>query len=593
MSSILSAVFKVTFGLILKKGRDVVAEKLKQGDVTDQKFRGLIVREMEDLKTKLDGLSRKDLGAALDFFETGLRYLNDAVDATRSGKNTEAGVEETKGNKHIKEDHFDELTLPLSREPQKAVLLAAGMGKMQLTELDETVKSALSDAKERFRMAREKATDASNNESLSTFDRITAIRYRVMAAMLESASEAVRTAEDLNSTFKRALPECEQCIQKLHSLPAVQNSFKVETDRGVLKIRSRFGSGERRKIISAVCQVNRAIYDVTHAVGKYVHFWIWPYIDTGEDKVDPLRDERVVQAMCKIDMKYCCFTPWSFVPKGTSKYMLNEPVRIAGNIDGKFLILDNVKSKFYLKSFDSKGKFYSCFELQPNDLDSKLEICDVAIVDAGNDSKIYVLFDQKKEPRPTFGEVQVFTSSGDPLHKFPVDMGRRKLWRNGLACSRGKAVVLNKQCANVYDRNGEFVCTFGKGVFKYAADITASYDSRLMILDKHDACIHIFTVEGQQLSKFNINLNCDSVLSHSECCIACHLADEHIAVAECEQETKRLRVTLYTANGEFVRKIELDKQVYSVKQIAVSSNGQIAVHVLSRFCDRANEVIVF
>ena len=72
-----------------------------------------------------------------------------------------------------------------------------------------------------------------------------------------------------------------------------------------------------------------------------------------------------------------------------------------------------------------------------------------------------------------------------------------------------------------------------------------------------------------------------------------HLADEHIAVAECEQETKRLRVTLYTANGEFVRKIELDKQVYSVKQIAVSSNGQIAVHVLSRFCDRANEVIVF
>ena len=162
MSSILSAVFKVTFGLILKKGRDVVAEKLKQGDVTDQKFRGLIVREMEDLKTKLDGLSRKDLGAALDFFETGLRYLNDAVDATRSGKNTEAGVEETKGNKHIKEDHFDELTLPLSREPQKAVLLAAGMGKMQLTELDETVKSALSDAKERFRMAREKATDASN-----------------------------------------------------------------------------------------------------------------------------------------------------------------------------------------------------------------------------------------------------------------------------------------------------------------------------------------------------------------------------------------------------------------------------------------------
>ena len=66
MSSIATAVFKATIGLLVDKGRDKAAEKLKEGDVTDQKFRGLIVREIDDIKSKLDGLSRKDLVASID-----------------------------------------------------------------------------------------------------------------------------------------------------------------------------------------------------------------------------------------------------------------------------------------------------------------------------------------------------------------------------------------------------------------------------------------------------------------------------------------------------------------------------------------------
>ena len=57
MSAIISAVLKGTIGLIVKTGRDVAAEKLKDGDVTDQKLRGLIVSELNDIKGKLDALS--------------------------------------------------------------------------------------------------------------------------------------------------------------------------------------------------------------------------------------------------------------------------------------------------------------------------------------------------------------------------------------------------------------------------------------------------------------------------------------------------------------------------------------------------------
>ena len=72
MSSIVLAVFRVTVGLLLDKGRDEAAKTLKDGDVTDQKFRGLIIREIDDIKSKLDGLSRKDLGASISFFEEGI-----------------------------------------------------------------------------------------------------------------------------------------------------------------------------------------------------------------------------------------------------------------------------------------------------------------------------------------------------------------------------------------------------------------------------------------------------------------------------------------------------------------------------------------
>ena len=47
----------------------MTAERLKEGDVADQKIRDLIVREVEDIKSKLDGLSRKDLLAAVDSFK--------------------------------------------------------------------------------------------------------------------------------------------------------------------------------------------------------------------------------------------------------------------------------------------------------------------------------------------------------------------------------------------------------------------------------------------------------------------------------------------------------------------------------------------
>ena len=80
MSEIVTSLLKTVVGVLIDKARDRAAEKLKEGDVTDNKIRELIQREITDIKSKLDALSRKDLLTAIDAFQVGVRYLYQALD---------------------------------------------------------------------------------------------------------------------------------------------------------------------------------------------------------------------------------------------------------------------------------------------------------------------------------------------------------------------------------------------------------------------------------------------------------------------------------------------------------------------------------
>ena len=75
MSSIVIAVFKLTIGLLGNRFRDKLADSLKEGDITDQKCRDFIIREIKEIKSKLDGLARKDLLASISFFNEGIKFL--------------------------------------------------------------------------------------------------------------------------------------------------------------------------------------------------------------------------------------------------------------------------------------------------------------------------------------------------------------------------------------------------------------------------------------------------------------------------------------------------------------------------------------
>ena len=549
----------------------MTAEKLKEGDVTDKKVRDLIVREVEDIKSKLDGLSRKDLLAAVDSFETGVRFLFQALDVKPSG---EASTATEKTSVAIKEENVD-LT-----DVVKIVSFASEMEKIQKIDLDEATKIKFSQAEKRFKMAREEATKASNNEALEVFDRITAIRCRVMAAILESVVETAKTAGDLSpetvkSALENALNECDQCLQKLHCLPAVQDCFKVGLEKGLLNLRGRFGKDERRRIISTVCQVNRAIYNATQAVGGDA--LVWPLVDTGEEKVDPLRDGRISKVLHKVNMEHCFVSPWSFGHEGEEEHKLKNPWRIATNHRGQFLIADNGDKT--VKVFDSNGKFDFRFNPQTDDADTKLDILDVAT--AGEDDMIYLLVRlMKPEALKWEKEVQVFNKTADQQHKFPVRWSGDWVRLTVSGKQRGKILLLTGNVVDVYQEpGGELVCSFGGGVFKNARDITATCDGRVMIVDQGDDSLYIFDVEGHQLGKFNIKYERDVYYG-----IACHQASDHVVLAGRERETGRLTLAIYTVNGEFVRRIQLDEKVpvtlyQPVRGITVTVEGHIAVAV--------------
>ena len=125
----------------------------------------------------------------------------------------------------------------------------------------------------------------------------------------------------------------------------------------------------------------------------------------------------------------------------------------------------------------------------------------------------------------------------------------------------------------VHEPSGEFVSSFGGGVFKNATDITATCDGRVMIVDLGDDSLYLFDVEGHQLDKFNIEHERDVYYR-----IACHPASDHVVLAGHKRETDRLTLAIYTVNGEFVRRIQLDEVVqYGVRGITVTVEGHIAV----------------
>ena len=547
----------------MNKGRDKLAEKLTEGDVTDQKFRGLIIREIDEIKSKLDGLARKDLLASISLFKEGIEMLYEVFESARSSAEYRTITAQTQAAAETRIDKTNFIWLE-------------EMGKLELIALDESATRRLSKVMETSNEARLEAIKAFSNEALELPDRLLAMQYRLMATIL-------RTIDHPND----ALAACRVCLDDLHQVPAVNECFKVELERGI-RLKARFKKEKRRQIIFSVCHVNRVIHDVMQMCGVR-NLWTLPLVDTGKEEVDPLRDGRVDNALMEKGLGHFS-VQWSFGQEEDSSRggRLKEPVGIATNTKQQFLIADAGPrgpcmlhrwfNMYTVKVFDNNGKFVFSFKPETDDANAIVNIWDVATSQV--DDKIYLLvarvaangLDKKTE-------VQVFNKTAELQYKFPVRIGLR----GRLSVSRNKVLMLTANVVDVHELSGEFVCTFGEGVFKDATDISVTCDGRVVIVDAGDSCARLLTEEGQQLAKFNVSMERDeySFIAH-------HPTGEFLVVACFKQETGLLRLTIYTMKGDPVRKILsplvvtnqpgwLDEGELALTGITVTLQGHIVV----------------
>ena len=231
--------------------------------------------------------------------------------------------------------------------------------------------------------------------------------------------------------------------------------------------------------------------------------------------------------------------------------------------------------------YDSSGKFVQCFRLPPLIDDSGKELpIESWLVQLTTDTKdnIYVLVKGISGERPCW--IFKFNKTADYHHKFRVRIMSYKFYSCSelsvsdsgtvmvLKCNWGRAHIVD-----VYENDGQFVCSFGEQILTSPRDITTVSDGRVMVVQEHPSRVDIFSEQGDHLNTFDLQIS----MVYSR--IAFHRASQHVVVVGCkDNDTDILHIEIYTKDGEFVRSTSINMgQSYSLLGMAVTTEGRIAV----------------
>ena len=633
MSAIVTTVLKGTLGFLIKKGRKVAVERLKDSDVTNEKLKNWIVDEIDSINSKLDAMAKKDLGASISFFKEGLVFLNNAMETITCGLGSlNASPVQVGKVKNVKEENFEEsnekanpeaskqeaswpklfwsiasqvtgfwdhgtedekgseAAPQMTGEPKRSsgaegneLSFTGELRNLNLNSLDE-IKVAILDAKKRFDDARRKATEAFNNEVLTPMDRILAMGVRLMATILEKVDNPVS-----------ALDACISGLNELHSMPFVTENFSVELEKG---IKSRFSKDERRQIVSFACQVNRTIYDFALLVSAKEVLSFWPCVEIANERVDPLRDSRIANMLRKLEMGDFCL-PWSFGQKDELEHQrLASATSIATNTLGQFLVVD--LSENCAKMFDASGKFLKTFCPFTH---TESTFSTIQAVATDQDDNIYVL-----EGKISDGKAKVCLHVLNNLAQFlndlkvGIDLEARtvKVTASRLVMVLVRTFRLSREVdgsstiENDYvvlkDTKGKRIGYLSSLMFRPLKDITAA-DDLIMILDD-SSYVTVFreanvSEEDCPVSPF---LKAFPVRGDA-CAITFHPRSKHVIIVS-QIEEQRWQLLFYSKEGKFERSIDLDvEQDYEITGAAVTTDGRICI-AASNFRENKGKVLV-
>ncbi|XP_044182679.1 uncharacterized protein LOC122963326 [Acropora millepora] len=571
MSLFIDAILKATVGLLVNKGRNVAAEKLREGDVSNEQLRNLIVSELDDIKSKLDGTARKDLLASIGFFKEGLVYLYKVKPNEEDGKKTQQ--REERAATPLKQE------VGSSEARVKIVSLVEEMRSLQLTDRDNSSARALNDAKDIFKQAREIATQAFYNEALSTSDRILAMQYRILATILEKVDRV-----------PDALAACRFCLEELHSMPAVKKSLDVHLQKG---FKSRFNKAEREDTIRSVCRMNRVTFHIAEIVEEDNDISLWLCIDHGEDKVDPLRDVRVTQTIEKEDPQYFLLKTWPLFQEGEERMNFRDWL-ITINSKGQLMIAatDDIGGCALLKLFDRNGNLLQSLQLKLPVTESNAYYRRRVIGIASDRANNVFLLTKKpnpKKPNPIGffrNAVLVFDQHANLQHEF--DTCGYSI-SSCIAVSDDSKVFVSaiveegheRGCVLVYNFNGKLLnsiedASLGPVIGMTSIDSDDLEGGRIMVLGRDldfytSHYVYQFSEQGNFLSRHYVSTNDTSQIRFLH-------KTEHVVELNFSKEN----LFLYNKDGMVVREIKLKLSAFNdldanEPEFTVTTQGLVAM----------------
>jgi hypothetical protein len=235
-------------------------------------FRGLIVRELDDIKSKLDAISRKDLCASISFLQLGIQRLNMSFsESSESGNpSTSESPSDRKQSQSTTKtcagaSSTDKKPAQKSVAVEDALALANAVGKLKI-ESNERFEFA----KKSFEDAGKEATRAFHNAALSTEERILASKVRIASGILLHLEVP-----------EFAVSDCLQYLRELHDMPAIKEIFSVHVGTGIKsRLKSGFKKDSRAEIVETLTLINLILADfISKFTKQRMAVFDWPMIE--------------------------------------------------------------------------------------------------------------------------------------------------------------------------------------------------------------------------------------------------------------------------------------------------------------------------
>jgi hypothetical protein len=423
-----SILLKFGLGFISDKFRTCGAEKLQDGGLTDQKFRGYILRELDDIKFKLDGLSRKDLSASISFLKQGVQRLQISFES-RTSCTSELPKDGKQSQDTTSAGACSSQTKPAQQSVtvEDAVALANAIGKLKIESMER-----FESAKEYFKEAGKKATEAFHNVALNTNERILATEVRIASGILENLDDPDLAASD-----------CLHYLEELHDMPAIKEIFSVHVGTGIKSwFKSGFKKDSRAEIVETVTMINLILADfISKFTTRRMAVLDWPMIECGQRVVHPIHyEEENVQKMREMKIT----PPWDIIryKKSIILAMKDLAINSKGDVVGAFYFDDHPR-----KLDRITGEWQPFCHSPSNDE----MLCHKYVAIDDNDT-VYVVSCKGRSRINPEARLSVYSSDGKIIHHCTLDFIKKAL-HYGITVTKDKKIIIYPKGHHTYMEN--------------------------------------------------------------------------------------------------------------------------------------------